>query len=102
MTHQPDLVITDIGFPKASGIELAKWIRSKQHTASPYLLVALSAHMNASIEKDCLAAGMQASYTKPLCPKQAKALVEQCRLLIEQAKQNTSEKSQNQPQEEKA
>jgi CheY-like chemotaxis protein/anti-sigma regulatory factor (Ser/Thr protein kinase) len=57
------LVISDLGLPDMEGISLAKQIKQQCPTLP---IVALSAHINDKISQQCLAAGMQACYQKPL------------------------------------
>jgi len=57
----------DIGLPDHDGIWATKQIRANQ-CYTP--IVALSAHVNAQIRKDCLDAGMQAALCKPLTSNQ--------------------------------
>lgn len=76
-TQQPfDLIFMDIGLPGMDGIEATRQIRcikKQKHT----VIVALSAHIDKSKKKDCLAAGMNAVLNKPLSP-------EKCALIFNQ------------------
>lgn len=61
-----DLIITDIGLPGIDGIELTKIIRQKEHSTEqrPIPIIGLTAHAHA--QKDCLQAGMNLVYRKPI------------------------------------
>jgi len=62
-----DLIITDIGLPGISGIELTRQIRlyeyKKRIHSTP--IVGLTAHTREEAEADCLQAGMQQIFSKP-------------------------------------
>lgn len=66
-----DLIVTDIGLPGISGIEFTKQLRSseKQRNKQPVSIVGLTAHARDEAEKDCLQAGMQQVFTKPVTIK---------------------------------
>jgi len=68
---QYDFVWSDIGLPDIDGIAVTDFIRSweKAHDRPATPIVALSAHLDANIEKACLAAGMQAAIMKPITPE---------------------------------
>jgi signal transduction histidine kinase/CheY-like chemotaxis protein len=63
-----DLIITDLGLPGLSGIELTRKIRAfekeKQMPATP--IIGLTAHAEGKIKQDCLKAGMTDVFTKPM------------------------------------
>lgn len=63
-----DVIITDIGLPGISGIELTCRIRAleKQKGQKPTPIIGLSAHAQGQIRQECLEAGMNDVYTKPL------------------------------------
>ena len=67
-THQYRLILMDIGLPGKDGCEVTQIIREweKAHNLAPSYIVAQSSHLDADIEKQCLAAGMNACYHKPL------------------------------------
>lgn len=64
-----DLIVSDIGLPGMSGIELAEQIRAweeQQHIKQPIPIIGLTAHVQKEIGNQCLKAGMNAVYTKPM------------------------------------
>lgn len=62
---QPDLVISDIGMPGMSGMELAQRLRSLSDLKQP-LLVALTGYGQESDRQQVLAAGFDKHLTKPI------------------------------------
>lgn len=62
------LIITDLGLPGISGIDLTKKIREleqiQQKAAVP--IIGLTAHADPKIKKNCVNAGMTDTYTKPM------------------------------------
>lgn len=69
--HQYRLILMDIGLPGKDGCEVTQIIRDweKAHNLPPSYIVAQSSHLDADIEKKCMAAGMNACYHKPLSPE---------------------------------
>ncbi|KTD69507.1 MULTISPECIES: ATP-binding protein [Legionella] len=67
-THIFDWVLSDIGLPDTTGIELAKQFRlhEQNHHRPPTPIIGLTAHAVADVEKECLQAGMNRVITKPL------------------------------------
>ncbi|STX37841.1 response regulator [Legionella feeleii] len=65
-----DLIITDIGLPGMSGIELAIYIRDweKDNNQKATPIVGLTAHCLASSAYECIEAGMSQVFTKPMTP----------------------------------
>lgn len=63
-----DLIITDIGLPGMSGIELAIYIRNweRENHQKPIPIVGLTAHCLASSAFECIEAGMSHVFTKPM------------------------------------
>lgn len=63
-----DLIITDLGLPGLSGIELTLNIRAfereKQRTSIP--IIGLTAHSDEHIKQTCLQSGMNEVFTKPM------------------------------------
>ena len=67
-TQPFDLILTDIGLPGISGIELTKKIRDfeKQHHKNPVPIIALTAHGENKINAECIEAGMNEVVIKPI------------------------------------
>lgn len=63
-----DLIITDIGLPKMSGIEMTIYIRYWEQSLNrqPIPIVGLTAHSLASSAEECLDAGMNKVFAKPI------------------------------------
>ncbi len=67
-----DLIFMDIGLPGNDGCEVARRIRLKQWRRNPSVpIIGLTAHVEAENKRRCLAAGMEAVFTKPLTPEKA-------------------------------
>ncbi len=66
--HNYRLVLMDISLPGKDGCTVTKFIRrwEKTHQLQPAYIVAQSSHLDKAVEKDCLAAGMNICYRKPL------------------------------------
>lgn len=62
------LIITDIGLPGISGNEFTLRIRDweKQHGKRPVPIIGLTAHARSQIRDECLQAGMNDTYSKPM------------------------------------
>ncbi|KTD11897.1 sensory box histidine kinase/response regulator [Legionella gratiana] len=62
-----DLMITDIGLPGLSGVELTTLIRKQELDtgASPLPIIGLTGHIHESAYKECLHAGMNEILSKP-------------------------------------
>jgi len=63
-----DLIVTDIGLPGISGIELTRQLRAweKEQQKRSTAIVGLTAHARDEAESDCIEAGMQQVFTKPV------------------------------------
>ena len=63
-----DLIITDLGLPGLSGYELTKKIRQWEMALhqNPIPIVGLTAHANEQVRTQCLQAGMQDVFGKPM------------------------------------
>lgn len=62
-----DLVLMDIGLPDIPGYDVAKSLRKKENGTSCHApIIALTAHANDSIKRDCLDSGMENVFSKPL------------------------------------
>lgn len=74
--HHFDVLITDIGLPGMSGIELTKQVR--KHAKFNHIhIVGLTAHTNREILATCLEAGMSRVLMKPIELSQLQETVEQ-------------------------
>ena len=63
-----DLIITDLGLPALSGIEFTTQLRAfeaKEHKPSTPI-IGLTAHVEEKIKQDCIKAGMNNAFTKPM------------------------------------
>ncbi len=62
------LILMDITLPGKDGCEVTQIIRQweKAHQLPPAYIVAQSSHLDKEVEKQCLAAGMNSGYSKPL------------------------------------
>ena len=67
-TQSFDLIITDLGLPGISGIELTHTLREyeQQQGTTRVPIIGLIAHGAEIIKQECLQAGMNEAYTKPL------------------------------------
>jgi two-component system aerobic respiration control sensor histidine kinase ArcB len=76
-TYDFDLIISDIGLPDISGIEVTKTIRAweKQNHKKRVPIVALSGHAAQLAEPECLQAGMDKVLTKPASLDNIKNLI---------------------------
>ncbi len=74
-----DLIITDIGLPGISGIEVTKQIRAweKNNHRKKVPIVALTAHAARMAEPECLEAGMDKVFTKPANLDMVQGLLQQ-------------------------
>lgn len=66
--HDFDLIITDLGLPGMSGIELTKQIRDWEriHHKKPVPIIGLSAHTNEDVLSECVPSGMNDRFSKPI------------------------------------
>ncbi|CDZ77795.1 Autoinducer 2 sensor kinase/phosphatase LuxQ [Legionella massiliensis] len=66
-----DLIITDLGLPGLSGVDLAKRIRKfeKMHDRRPVPIIGLTGHSESKIKDKCIKAGMNDAITKPISPE---------------------------------
>ena len=92
-----DLIVTDIGLPGMSGIELASAIRQWEELSSrkPVPIVGLTAHTGDKETKQCLKAGMNKVLMKPASFKLIQSIVEEfiSRNKAERANAEASNKS---------
>jgi PAS domain S-box-containing protein len=69
-----DLILMDIGLPGIDGVEATRQIRAlPHHNAMP--IVALTGHVRGNKLPECIEAGMQEVYSKPLSRNQLKSLL---------------------------
>lgn len=63
-----DLIITDVGLPGMSGNELVAKIREWEiaHTKKPIPIIGLTGHTTGVMQAECLKAGMDDVFTKPI------------------------------------
>lgn len=63
-----DLIITDLGLPGLSGIDLTRKIREfeRELHKEPMPIIGLTAHSEGKIKRSCLEAGMNEVFTKPM------------------------------------
>ena len=63
-----DLIITDLGLPGLTGIELTTHLRAFEslHQKPPVPIIALTAHADDETKQTCMNAGMNQAFTKPL------------------------------------
>lgn len=72
------LIFMDIGLPDTHGFEVSKAIRRiEENTTNRTPIIALSAHIDASMKSDCLACGMDDAFAKPLIKEKAKQMIAQ-------------------------
>ena len=74
-----DLIITDIGLPALSGIELASLIRywEKKNTKKTVPIIALTGHAVETAGKECFNAGINKVLTKPATLDDIQSLIKQ-------------------------
>lgn len=74
-----DLIITDVGLPGISGIELTQAIREweKRVGKKSRSIVGLTAHALQEADTPCLRAGMNKVFQKPIRPEQIELLIKQ-------------------------
>ena len=80
-----DLIITDIGLPALSGIELASLIRDweKKNTKKTVPIIALTGHAVETAGKECFNAGINKVLTKPATLDDIQSLIK--KLMQEQS-----------------
>lgn len=64
--HRCELVLTDCQMPHMDGVEMARRIHSGEAGYEPPRIVALTAGDLEPLRSDCLDAGMQACYARPI------------------------------------
>lgn len=85
-----DLIISDIGLPKKNGDELARDIRAyeNKHNRAPSFIAALTGHAVNEIAENCIMAGMNEVYRKPMDTETLRALMERFKPLPHSAPSN--------------
>lgn len=61
-----DMILTDIGLPEISGIEITAEIRRREKSKNPIPIIAVTAYVQEEIKEDCIKAGANAVAIKPL------------------------------------
>lgn len=66
-----DLILSDVGLPGISGTEFAKKLRQfeKEQNKPPVPIVAITGHAEGKMREECLSAGMNEVYIKPIRPE---------------------------------
>lgn len=65
--HHCDIIFMDIGLPDIDGCEITRKIRSNKNSKNTYTpIIGLTAHVSNENKRDCIEAGMNAVFTKPL------------------------------------
>jgi two-component system, OmpR family, aerobic respiration control sensor histidine kinase ArcB len=71
-----DLIMMDVGLPDISGIEVTRCIRAWEATCDKRTpIVALTAHCDMNNKQQCMEAGMDAVFSKPLLKETAMAIL---------------------------
>jgi CheY-like chemotaxis protein len=76
-SHTFDWILSDIGLPDTTGIQLAKQFRHYEQSRSltPTPIICLTAHAVTDVENECVAAGINQVITKPLRSSMLQALL---------------------------
>ncbi len=74
-----DLIITDLGLPGISGHEFARGVRKEEGRlgAQPLPIIGLTAHTQEHAKQECLEAGMNDVFTKPMTQAMLQTIVNQ-------------------------
>ncbi len=85
------LILMDVGLPDGDGKDATKNIRSAQQSKNQNTpIIALTAHVDKSTKQDCLVAGMDKIYNKPLTPKKLNEILNAF-LVTDDPQSNTKE-----------
>ncbi len=78
-TRHFDLVVSDVGLPGMSGNELAALIRlwEKSNDKTPVPIVALTGHAIGQASDECILAGMNKVFDKPLTEEKARGMLKE-------------------------
>lgn len=70
-TKHFDLILSDVGLPGISGTEFALKLRQfeKEQNKPPVPIVAITGHAEGKMREECLSAGMNEVYIKPIRPE---------------------------------
>lgn len=81
-TKRFDLVLSDIGLPDISGIEVTRQLRflEKKHAQNPIPIIGLTAHSVFETEQKALEAGMNKVLSKPIRPEHVTEMISQYNL----------------------
>ncbi len=71
LTHQPDLIITDLNMPVLDGVELAKLIRRERGKIGGVPIIALSANLNGYHLPEKMNSGIDRFVDKSLSDRQS-------------------------------
>lgn len=74
-------ILMDVGLPDASGIDIARAIRSSDNPNRDVPIIALTAHIDGANQQACLEAGMTAFLNKPFSPDKLCAMLKQVAVL---------------------
>jgi len=80
-THQPDVILLDIGMPGMNGYEIAHQLRREQGTRHP-LVVAVSGYGQDEDKRKALEAGFDTFLTKPVHPQALAELLAMEKMLV--------------------
>ncbi|MCP4473030.1 MAG: response regulator [Gammaproteobacteria bacterium] len=97
--HDYQLILMDVGLPDGDGKDATQTIRSGKHPKNQDTpIIALTAHVDKNTKQDCLVAGMNEVYNKPLTPKKLKVILDTF-LILEENQPTQNEESENQNNE---
>lgn len=90
-----DLVVSDVGLPGMSGAELAALLRhwERVNNKTPTPVIALTSHAAGAATQECLLAGMNKVFAKPLSEETAKQILEEfCHCSIQANLEHSADK----------
>ena len=71
-----DVILMDVNMPKMSGLEATRAIRNGAAPMRGVAIIALTADDDGSVQKDCIAAGMNSFLAKPVQKTALLAMIE--------------------------
>lgn len=77
VTQRPRFVFLDIGMPDMSGYDVARTIRAAEKGKVPAKLVAITGFGQEKDKEDCIAAGFDCHFTKPVSLKDIQEFLKQ-------------------------